>query len=63
MSSKPDRYFDLVNNMKNKSKIKFGDLSDKANKPELKPLSDAETIKVVGGLCPWCPPGIPGIAR
>ena len=46
--------------MKNKSKIKFNDLSDKVRKPEMKPLSDAETIAVVGGKCPWCRPGHPG---
>ena len=47
--------------MKNKSKIKFSDLSGKISKPEIKPLSDAETIKVVGGgLCPWIRPGFIG---
>ena len=46
--------------MKNKSRIKFGDLSNKINQPEIKPLSDAETIKVVGGLCPWIPSPYPG---
>ena len=46
--------------MKNKSKIKFTDLSSKAEKPVIKPLSDAETTQIVGGLCPWCPPGRPG---
>ena len=44
--------------MKNKSKIKLSDLSDKTNQPEIKPLSDAETIKVVGGGR-WCRPGRP----
>ena len=46
--------------MKNKSKIKITDLSSKIQKPELKPLSDAETTQIVGGHCPWCPPGKPG---
>ena len=45
--------------MKNKSKIKFTDLSSKVKKPEMKPLSDAETAEVVGGMCPWCPSPIP----
>ena len=49
--------------MKNKSKIKFSDLSGKINKPEIKPLSDAETTEIVGGVrgaCPWSPSGILG---
>ena len=51
--------------MKNKSKIKFNDLSDKVRKPEMKPLSDAETNQIVGGKsitvdCRWCRPGRPG---
>ena len=51
--------------MNKKSRIKLGDLSGKVSKPELKPLSDAETTKVVGGsnqtaYCPWNRPGRPG---
>ena len=41
--------------MSKKSRIKLGDLSGKVSKPEIKPLSDAETIKVVGGGR-WCRP-------
>ena len=48
--------------MKNKSKIKFTDLSSKAEKPVIKPLSDAETAEVVGGDRDpggGCGPGMP----
>ena len=47
--------------MKNKSRIRITDLSSQIQKPELKPLSDAETTRIVGGgECPWCLPGRPG---
>ena len=57
--------------MKNKSRIRITDLSSQIQKPELKPLSDADTTQIVGGDgsnsnypivdCRWCPPGIPGV--
>ena len=56
--------------MKNKSRIRITDLSSKIQKPELKPLSDADTTQIVGGAnnnntvvdCPWSRPAIPGLA-
>ena len=51
--------------MKNKSRIKISDLSGKIQKPEIKPLSDAETTQIVGGSnntydCPVFPSPFPG---
>ena len=54
--------------MKNKSRIRITDLSSQIQKPEFKPLSDAETAQIMGGFknndtvvdCPWCRPGRPG---
>ena len=57
--TKYSKYSYLVDIMKNKGKIKIGDLSGKADKPEAKPLSDAETNQVVGGNGPWCRNGRP----
>ena len=42
--------------MNNKSRNKISDRSDRAEKPKLKPLSDAEANQVVGGTIPWCRP-------